>query len=141
MSFTYDMFLVEATKNRDRLRLLIGDTSSANYKFEDAELDDLITQHTNLNLCAYYAYLAMIADKAYLCMRFNMSRHEIDERQIPLNMLEVAKRFKANADAERFTIGVVAWEDEAKSIADGDIKPTAVGFISNTSPTAEWDDD
>lgn len=137
MSFTYDSFAVAATLTRDRLRLLIGDTQEQDddendiYKFEDAELDDLITQHTNLNLCAYYAYLSMIADKAYLCMRFNMSRHEIDERQIPLNMLEVAKEFKAKADAEGFAIGVFAWEDEARSIADGDIEPTDVGFIND----------
>jgi len=64
MSFTYT---VPAASDRDRLRRLIGDTTSGagNYIFEDGELDDILTEEgSDLNLAAASALRTLAVDRA-----------------------------------------------------------------------------
>ena len=51
MAFTYDI-----TTNRGKVRLLIGDTDSTDYQFEDDEIDAFLTMaSSSLLLAASYA--------------------------------------------------------------------------------------
>ncbi len=75
MAFTYTGAL---TSDLERVRLLIGDTSSATALFQDAELQWFLTEQGTVYLAAAAAARAVAANKNKLALRLREGDYERD---------------------------------------------------------------
>lgn len=77
---------------RDKVRLLIGDTSSGDYVFEDAELDMFLSLwDQDVQLSAAQALRSLAADKAKMAIYYSVNGFS-------LNRTAVAEKLMALAD-------------------------------------------
>ena len=102
MSFTYDA--TNPTSNRDRVRLLIGDTNvlGAGYVFEDEELDAYLSMPTIENDVIPAAVLAvrtLALNQAKQSLYYSINGLTMDRRRVAPTLLEVADRLEKMAEA------------------------------------------
>lgn len=105
MAFSYDPTSVSS--NRDRVRLLIKDTSDTNYVFQDEELDAFLTlESSSIKRAAALAYEVIAGNQAYVLKVIKNLDLQTDGAKV--------------ADALRAT--AKAWRDQAEyddAAADG----------------------
>lgn len=98
MAFSYN---ATSPGNVDKVRLLIGDTNSANYMFEDSELSTLLTMwSSDLNLAAAQALRAVAADQARQAIYYQVSGlagFMMDRRDVAKNLLAAADALEKRA--------------------------------------------
>ncbi len=93
MSWTYDPVAAESGENRDRLRLLIGDTLPSRPLLQDEELDVILTiSRTFLEACANAC--DVIAARASADPDFSHGRISQRRSQIVENYRELARKFR-----------------------------------------------
>ena len=97
MAFTYD-----SSTPRGRVRLLVGDTDtadSAKQIFTDAEIDAFLALENNeVYAAAAAACQTLAASTARSAIRIRMEKLlEIDRKEIPKHFLELAKSYRERA--------------------------------------------
>lgn len=102
MSFTYSAASTSKS-TRDRARLLMGDTNSASYAFEDEEIDDLLALNDSDPQLAAAAGLRVIAaDKAKMALRFSVTGFSFDRTAASKQLLDTAKALEDSASSAPF---------------------------------------
>lgn len=74
MAFTYDL-----TTDRGKVRLLLSDTDSSAYVFEDDEIDYFLTLGTTVKGAAVEGARVLLADKARRMKRFTLHGMTYDD--------------------------------------------------------------
>lgn len=74
MAFTYDL-----TTDAGKVRLLLSDTDSAAYAFEDAEIDYFLTLGTTVKGAVVEGARTLLADKARRVKRFTLHGMTYDD--------------------------------------------------------------
>jgi hypothetical protein len=74
LAFTYDL-----TTDRGKVRLQLGDTSSASYVFEDAEIDYFIDQGGTVKGAAIEALKVLLASRSHRVKRATVHGLSIDD--------------------------------------------------------------
>lgn len=98
MAFTYD-----TDTNRGKVRLIIGDTSSGSYVFEDAEIDAFLTLNgSEVKLAAVQALRTLAADRAKLAIRYRVKNFDLDRSAVSKALLDAADRIEQQAMSEPF---------------------------------------
>lgn len=102
MAFSYN---TSSPAARDKVRALIGDTTSTSYVFEDAELDiflDLVDDEPQV--AAAMALRTLAADRAKMALRYrlNGSSMEVDKTTIARQLLEAAAAMEKRATSVPF---------------------------------------
>ena len=94
MAFTYD-----TDTARGKVRLLIGDTDSDSYDFEDAEVDVFLSQEgSNVYRSAALALRTLATNKVKLARRVRLSWNlEVDRGDVVKNLLALAESYEARA--------------------------------------------
>jgi len=97
MTFTYD-----TDTARGKVRLLIGDTDSDSYDFEDAEVDVFLSQEgSNVYRSAALALRTLATSKVKLARRVRLSWNlEVDRGDMVKNLLALADSYEAKADQD-----------------------------------------
>lgn len=98
MSFTYD-----STTSRGRVRLIIADTNSASYVFEDAEIDAFLTlQSDDVQLAAVQALRSIVASRAKLSIYYSVNGFTMDRRDVAKTLLALADKIEESASSAPF---------------------------------------
>lgn len=74
MAFTYDI-----TTDRGRVRLNLADTTSTAYAFEDAEIDQMLTDEGSVGDATAALIRVLLMDKARRVKRFAMQGLTVDD--------------------------------------------------------------
>lgn len=74
MAFTYDI-----TTNRGRVRFNLADTDSTAYVFEDAEIDQMLTDSGTVDGATAACLRVLLADRARRAKRFSMQGLSLDD--------------------------------------------------------------
>lgn len=96
MAFTYN---TPALSDRDRLRLLVGDTKAERPIFEDAELDDLLALETNLYATAALACRVMATDSAKRAVAMSAPGMTWGATEVSRRLMELADKYEAQAQS------------------------------------------
>lgn len=103
-----------ATVDRDRLRLLIGDTNTTAGKFifDDLEVDEFLRQQSDLYSAAALACRSIVANQAKFAIAVTLlgGGYQVDRTAISKRFLELAEKFEQRAEAEPFSART-QWED------------------------------
>ena len=97
MSFTYDV-----STDRGKTRLLIADTASTSYVFEDDEIDAFITLGGEVLLAAAMALRSLAADKAKFAIYYVLNGFTMDRREVTKRLLEIADKLESSAEGVPF---------------------------------------
>ena len=100
MPFTYD-----STTSRGRVRLLVGDTDTADSTkqiFTDAEIDAFLAMESNeIYAAAAAACESLAASTARSAIRYKAEKLlEIDRKDVPMHFRALATRYRERAMAE-----------------------------------------
>ena len=108
MAFTYD-----TDTARGKVRLLIGDTDSDSYDFEDAEVDVFLSQEgSNVYRSAALALRTLATSKVKLARRVRLSLNlEVDRGEVAKQLLELAREYEAKADQDAPTEYLDTFDD------------------------------
>lgn len=77
MAFTYDI-----TTDRGRVRLNLGDTDSTAYTFEDAEIDQMLSDEGDVGAATAALLRALLASRALRAKKFSMQGLSIDDTAV-----------------------------------------------------------
>lgn len=94
MAFSYNP---DNATERDKLRLVLGDTDGDDYVFEDSELDIFLNlEGSNLNMAASRACRAIAVNKSKQAMAITLvSGLSIDRISMPDLFLRLAEKFES----------------------------------------------
>lgn len=96
MSFSYTTGSSAGT--RDKLRLVIGDTTAASYVFEDEELDMFLgLENNDIYMTAAQAMRTIAVDAAKRAIFYRVTGFELDRRDPAKRLLEMANAFEKKA--------------------------------------------
>jgi len=95
MAFTYDTTFSSA---RDKVRLLIGDTRSEVFVFDDAELDQILTlEGSEVFMSAALAFDVMAGDAAKTAVMLQMPGVNLTAGEVPKVLAERAANMRVRA--------------------------------------------